>query len=509
MNKTEIIEVLNDITWNSNGRYSVEVMNECRREAIAAEFYHTAGLIYHDIDLNQKIVNHAEEVISGYESVGDIYNSLLHRVNYADALMAIGKLSEAEPKMETAYYKSKNSGYRHAYNIACICYANVLSCLGKTSIALKYYEEGIGLSKKINHDWDYLYGRIWRCLSLSDFYDKKSIEISKCCEKEALDKGYDYLVSLARTFNCICRYNLGEVVELADVNFINRECAPGHKLMVICLFLLTNENEMDDSKKYVDTIYELVDCCQGMKGRPEVLNTLFVQKEHLFYDMEKNKKIKDWINEYIVPYLNAYEKVEREILSKMPDEPNLRYCDMNKCPGFCCYDGAYLVEGEELKIKKFIKENRQLFSHKIQEYFMDGEWEGEKGRKTSIRPFQYDDRFPGHFEKTRCIFGDDNGICELQKNATLLDMHPWAYKPKACWLFPMDISNGQIAPPPLNKEDDPNNLGEDYPGYVSCLRCGIPSDEGMCWKKVYKQEILYYQHLNMLEELGTGETYHE
>lgn len=36
MNKTEIIEVLNDITWNSNGRYSVEVMNECRREAIAA-----------------------------------------------------------------------------------------------------------------------------------------------------------------------------------------------------------------------------------------------------------------------------------------------------------------------------------------------------------------------------------------------------------------------------------------------------------------------------------------
>ena len=36
MNKTEIIEVLNDITWNSNGRYSVEVMTECRREAIAA-----------------------------------------------------------------------------------------------------------------------------------------------------------------------------------------------------------------------------------------------------------------------------------------------------------------------------------------------------------------------------------------------------------------------------------------------------------------------------------------
>ena len=36
MNKAEIIEVLNDITWNSNGRYSVEVMNECRREAIAA-----------------------------------------------------------------------------------------------------------------------------------------------------------------------------------------------------------------------------------------------------------------------------------------------------------------------------------------------------------------------------------------------------------------------------------------------------------------------------------------
>ena len=29
------------------------------------------------------------------------------------------------------------------------------------------------------------------------------------------------------------------------------------------------------------------------------------------------------------------KKVEREILSKMPDEPNLRYCDMNKYPGFC------------------------------------------------------------------------------------------------------------------------------------------------------------------------------
>ena len=36
MSNDEIIEVLNDITWNSNGRYSDEVMKECRKAAIDA-----------------------------------------------------------------------------------------------------------------------------------------------------------------------------------------------------------------------------------------------------------------------------------------------------------------------------------------------------------------------------------------------------------------------------------------------------------------------------------------
>lgn len=49
--------------------------------------------------------------------------------------------------------------------------------------------------------------------------------------------------------------------------------------------------------------------------------------------------------------MNACEKAERDILMKITDEASLTYCDINKCLGFCCYDGAYLAEGEEQVLK--------------------------------------------------------------------------------------------------------------------------------------------------------------
>lgn len=176
--------------------------------------------------------------------------------------------------------------------------------------------------------------------------------------------------------------------------------------------------------------------------------------------------------------------------------PKLKKCDMSKCAGYCCYDGVYISNEEENKLKQVIKNHPNDFDMDAESYFEDGNWRNIViGRKTKTRPFHYPEDFPKHFEQTKCIFSDDNGLCILQKIAIRENIHEWSYKPVACIMFPLTIQYGNIVPPPNAGQMDDDYIDETYPGYVSCLYCGKDCKDGENWCKVLNKEIQYFKNV--------------
>ncbi len=176
--------------------------------------------------------------------------------------------------------------------------------------------------------------------------------------------------------------------------------------------------------------------------------------------------------------------------------PKLKKCDMTKCAGYCCYDGVYISDDEEKKLKQIIKNHPDDFEHDAEFYFENGNWKNiVVGRKTKTRPFVYPDDFPKHFNQTKCIFSDDNGLCILQKIAIRENIHEWSYKPNACIMFPLTVRQGHIIPPPEKNQRDDCYIDENYPGYVNCLYCGRDCDNGKNWRDVLKKEIQYFNNV--------------
>ena len=114
-------------------------------------------------------------------------------------------------------------------------------------------------------------------------------------------------------------------------------------------------------------------------------------------------------------------------------------------------------------------------------------------RKTAVRPFNYvaSDR-PTHFAHTKCVFGDELGFCRLETLARALNIHPWTFKPSACWLVPLRIVEGEPAAPPSILAADPDRLGVHYPGYASFAQCGRNTPYGAPWHDVLAGEISYF-----------------
>lgn len=166
----------------------------------------------------------------------------------------------------------------------------------------------------------------------------------------------------------------------------------------------------------------------------------------------------------------------------------------------CCYDGAYLLPEEEKLIKAVVEEYPNDFEGIGEEYIVDGYWRGEYyGRKTETRECKYEAvDFPRHFEPTRCVFADPQGYCKLEKLARRLAIHKWTFKPTVCWMFPLRISNGQIAPPPPGHTEDPEREDEAYPGFTTYARCGKHQDNGAPWYEILAEELEYFEEATSL-----------
>jgi len=135
----------------------------------------------------------------------------------------------------------------------------------------------------------------------------------------------------------------------------------------------------------------------------------------------------------------------------------LKSCNIEECKGMCCYDGVYLLDGEEEYITAVVEKFKDFFSFLPSDYITDGNWKNiAKGRKTNTRTHtNVFKEAPDHFEKTVCVFADNEGKCSLQKLAYNLNIHKWTFKPVSCWMYPLKISDRKIIPPPKEQKDDP------------------------------------------------------
>ncbi len=187
------------------------------------------------------------------------------------------------------------------------------------------------------------------------------------------------------------------------------------------------------------------------------------------------------------------------------DSPvKLCICDLNKCEARCCYDGVYLEPGEEKKIREVVASAPGFFVNLPADFIVDGSWgDTVSGPKTATKAHDYKaPDFPLHFNRTRCVFCDDDHKCLLQKLAVARSLHKWAYKPTACWMFPMRIIAGEPAPPPGPTEEDPHSIGEEYPGYSKFVPCGQHHEEGDAWESTLAEEISYWRAAEPSREVG-------
>lgn len=173
----------------------------------------------------------------------------------------------------------------------------------------------------------------------------------------------------------------------------------------------------------------------------------------------------------------------------------LKICNLAECEATCCYDGAYLSPDDERRLAAAIAEDPEFFAFLPKPSVVIGRWrDAEAGRKTEVKPHQYrNPDFPRHFNATRCVFASDDGRCSLQAFAISRGLHPWTYKPSACWLHPLNVEAGELTPPPVLAADDPSRMDDEYPGFVSFTPCGRHCDDGAPWREVLADEIAYFE----------------
>jgi len=185
-------------------------------------------------------------------------------------------------------------------------------------------------------------------------------------------------------------------------------------------------------------------------------------------------------------------------------ELRLKTCDLRACEAMCCHDGVYLDEGEERRLRALVERTPALRAHLPEEYIVEGWWNGERlGRKTATRPHSYrNPRWPEHFPRTRCVFADEAGLCELQKLGVQQQQHRWRYKPFTCWMFPLDEQEGEAVAPDAAAQDDPHNV-PGYPGYVSVVPCGRHEPQGEPWRLALAGELQRYEEVRGQADLGS------
>lgn len=172
-----------------------------------------------------------------------------------------------------------------------------------------------------------------------------------------------------------------------------------------------------------------------------------------------------------------------------PTPAKLAPCDLAACEGMCCHDGVYLSEEEARALRRLVFRRRAELPDLPDRFVVH-----EGGApKTAVRPHAYRQAdFPAHFPRTRCVFALPDARCALQALAVKDGAHPWAYKPRACWMHPLRESATGLLPPPADPAADWDRA-EGYPGYVCYTRCGAHRPDGTPWEEALGEEVAYWK----------------
>lgn len=180
-------------------------------------------------------------------------------------------------------------------------------------------------------------------------------------------------------------------------------------------------------------------------------------------------------------------------------ERKIKPCDLARCCGTCCHDGAYLSGEEASVIRDLVKERRD----DLQAIGLDlpdkvvvfGSWRGvASGPKTATRPApmrKMAEDYPEHFEETNCVFLLEDARCGLQVLAERDGLPKWYFKPFTCWMHPISLTageNGRTKITLYSEETDPQRY-PDYDGFVCRTHCGRSEDDGLAAKEVLKEEL--------------------
>ncbi|MCG8066706.1 MAG: AAA family ATPase [Candidatus Thiodiazotropha taylori] len=447
---------------------------------LIASLRHSCCLVLHDLEKNAQVMYHAKSSIEHYERMGNLQEAIISRVNYGDAMWGVGLTEQAVTELKKAYRDAADLNLLHAKDIAAICLANVLREEGRIEEAKEYYLEGISLAKEIGHLWDQIYGEIYYESLHKNTDPQDSLNQLDELSKQALEHGYGYLYDLSLAVSAVIRQELGQKpdVEINEVKSTYKTPLASCYLEAEKVLYLSNLDRKT-AKNFIMALGE----CEGIKGvRNFILKA--VDKVLHVHDLTGVEKefIKRWQGRFV------WED------GVLPDDIKIAPCDYKTCEARCCYDGVYLVEGEEEIIRNVVDENRGYFRHLPTEYIISDSWGSVSGLKTATVKYNYSSPdFPDHFTKTRCVFALEDGACSLQALANKKGKPSWEYKPISCVMHPLSVRGESVLAPPTLGQKDESFVGVSYPGYSSFTPCGQLRSDGSNWKEVFAEEIAHWK----------------
>lgn len=178
----------------------------------------------------------------------------------------------------------------------------------------------------------------------------------------------------------------------------------------------------------------------------------------------------------------------------------LARCDLQACRGMCCYAGVGVRRSTRAVIERLAVAEAPFFGElgltlPSRPLIKKGWW-FLSVHTTAVRPHPFRERveaFPDHFRDTACVFMVEDGRCSLEVLSRRREVHPWHYKPPACWMQPIKLGTdpGISITLPTVATDPSRRPG--YPGYVEASRCGCTCPNGATAAEVLRPELAYMQ----------------
>ena len=430
------------------------------------------------------------EVNNQFEEAYDL------RLKSIELLLSLGKISTAKNLIEVLERKLSlvtnpliTARYHHALGVLNFYQNHIIE-------ALENFENSMTLSNNLNENVQWNNTRLWREIALINFYEPSGLENTLQMITE-LNYQKSWMTSMLCAHYLIGAYRLNKPVTETTYQLLNSLVEPSYfgpyALYQIGLILL-NRYESDELSIKLFELSKVISKTQGIKGDFRIIHTFFTQYPEVL--TINDALLTSWNKTYLLPLIKANEQDQSKLFSNVSDEPKVSVTSCLNCDNRCCYDGVYVTYAEEEKIKRHIQKFSEDFKHVPSDFLENGDWEFLFGGKRTKRVFHeyLRDDYPAHFEKTICIFALEDGSCSLQRSAIKHHMHPWSVKPELCWEFPLIglFNEDALNKPHYFGEKDPHYFDESQPGYLSFLPCSKVTEEGISWKKMYKNELQYY-----------------